>query len=151
MHTNQAHIETQVAFFADECRRANMRVTPQRLEIFRELLKSSDHPAAETLYRRVRTRQPTLSRDTLYRTLATLECTGLVSRVGSATGTARFEANMTPHDHFLCVGCGEIADLPSPDRTEMTEKIELPPGYQLQTIQVESRGLCANCGVAEQD
>ncbi|MCF6285085.1 MAG: transcriptional repressor [Candidatus Hydrogenedentes bacterium] len=150
MQRDEMHIDSRIDRLATECRRANMRVTPQRLEIFRELLKSDDHPAVETLYQRVRKRQPTLSLDTLYRTLATLESAGLVSRVGSLTGIARFEANMTPHDHFLCVTCGKIADIPGPNRQDMVDQVELPEGYEVQCLQLELRGICAECAVPQE-
>ena len=48
---------------------AGVRVTHQRLEIFREVASSTAHPDAETVFRGVRDRLPTVSLDTVYRTL----------------------------------------------------------------------------------
>jgi len=55
-----------------------MKVTHQRTEIFRELAAGTEHPDAETVYQRVCKRVPSISRDTVYRTLSTLETKGLI-------------------------------------------------------------------------
>lgn len=62
----------ELARFKDVYRRAGLRLTPQRLEIFRELAESTDHPSVEELHRRLVVKFPTLSLDTVYRTLGTL-------------------------------------------------------------------------------
>ena len=62
-------VERRVARFERLCRDAGIRLTHQRLEIYRAVAQSDDHPDAETVYRRVRTRMPTVSLDTVYRTL----------------------------------------------------------------------------------
>ena len=45
--------------FEQICKVAGLKVTQQRLEIYRELLESEDHPAAETLHKRLVKRLPT--------------------------------------------------------------------------------------------
>jgi Fur family peroxide stress response transcriptional regulator len=55
----------KLARFKDACRRAGLRLTPQRLEIFRELAESKDHPSVEELHRRLLVKFPTISLDTV--------------------------------------------------------------------------------------
>ena len=49
--------------FKEGLRRSGVKLTHQRLEIFREVVKSSDHPDVETIYKGVRKRVPTVSLD----------------------------------------------------------------------------------------
>lgn len=97
--------------FEQICKSAGLKVTQQRLEVYRELLEATDHPSAETLYRRLEERLPTLSLDTVYRTLATFEKLRLVHRIETTTAQARYEALTSRHHHFLCDGCGKVIDV----------------------------------------
>ena len=56
-------------------------VTHQRQEIYRELAQAEDHPSAEALHHRLQERFPTISLDTVYRTLATFAGCGLINKV----------------------------------------------------------------------
>ncbi|MEA3546759.1 MAG: Fur family transcriptional regulator, partial [Thermodesulfobacteriota bacterium] len=96
--------------FEQACRAAGLKLTHQRLEIFRELAISTDHPSAETLYKRLKKRLPTISLDTIYRTLSTLEEKKLIKRVQTLENQARFEAQMTQHHHLICDKCKQIID-----------------------------------------
>ncbi|MBC8317138.1 MAG: transcriptional repressor, partial [Desulfobulbaceae bacterium] len=62
-------VQGKLRDFEKACRKANLKITHQRLEIFRELAKALDHPSAESLYKRLQKKLPTLSLDTVYRTL----------------------------------------------------------------------------------
>ena len=65
--------------FEHACRNAGLRLTYQRLEIYGELARSFDHPSVELLHQRLRRKIPTISLDTVYRTLATFAGLGLVN------------------------------------------------------------------------
>lgn len=84
-------LKEKMAAFEVVCKKAAMKLTQQRFEIFRELAMASDHPAAERLYKRLLKRLPTLSLDTVYRTLATLENYGLIRKIQTPESQARFE------------------------------------------------------------
>jgi len=103
-------LKQQLSSFEDACRNAGLRLTPQRIEIFRELANSTDHPSAETLYLRLINKMPTLSLDTVYRTLGTLADYGLVNKVETVESQARFEAAHLVHHHLVCEKCKQIMD-----------------------------------------
>jgi Fur family peroxide stress response transcriptional regulator len=96
--------------FEATCRAHGLKITQQRLEIFRMLVQSEEHPSAETLHKMLAGRMPTLSLDTVYRTLATFEDLGLVKRVETLSSQARFEAKIEQHHHFFCDNCGRLID-----------------------------------------
>ena len=90
---------------------AGMRLTRQRLAIYRELAGRYDHPDVEQLYKAVKPRVSGMSLFTVYRTMNALESAGMVWRVATWKGHARYDANVETHGHFLCEGCGRIHDL----------------------------------------
>ena len=59
----QELIEQRLRQFADVCRRRGLKVTRQRLEIFRELASTDAHPTAEEIFNRVRLQLPLVSLD----------------------------------------------------------------------------------------
>ncbi|MDO8947013.1 MAG: Fur family transcriptional regulator [Desulfocapsaceae bacterium] len=103
-------LQQQMESFGEACRAADLKFTHQRLEIYRELAGASDHPSAEILHKRLQKNMPTLSLDTVYRTLATFEQHHLVKKVETVGSQARFEAQMTQHHHLICDTCKEIMD-----------------------------------------
>lgn len=102
--------QQQLQHFEQMCKSAGLKVTHQRMEIYRELLEAHDHPSAETIYKRLEKRLPSLSLDTVYRTLATFEKLNLVHRLETVESQARYEALINRHHHFLCDRCGQVFD-----------------------------------------
>ena len=91
--------------------RSKMRLTRQRLAIYRELTGRYDHPDVDTLFRAVKPRIPQISLFTVYRTMNALEGAGMVRRVATIKGHARYDGNAETHAHFLCETCGKIDDV----------------------------------------
>jgi Fur family transcriptional regulator, peroxide stress response regulator len=94
------------------CRDTGLKLTQQRLEVYSELAHASDHPSPETLHRRLLPRMPSLSLDTVYRTLATLAQYGLVQRVETFQSQVRYETVQASHHHLICRECQIISDFP---------------------------------------
>jgi Fur family peroxide stress response transcriptional regulator len=149
MTVSKAEVERRVQAFVQACRRRGMKVTHQRTEIFRELAASVEHPDAETVYQAVCRRVPSISRDTVYRTLATLEVEGLIRKVSPLVERARYDANSDRHHHFICTVCGMVRDFYSED----LDDLPIPPAVKtlgaIESAQVEVRGICSACAQRE--
>lgn len=140
-------IERREAALVAALKGAGLRLTHQRLEVVRELAAAHDHPDADELCRRVRGRVPTISLDTVYRTLAVFVDRGLVARVTTPRAT-RFDPDLAPHHHFVCTSCGELYDVPP--RFAAVRAVEAIPGVgRVRTVCVEFHGVCAACGARE--
>ncbi|MBU1238929.1 transcriptional repressor, partial [Myxococcota bacterium] len=83
-------------------REKGLRMTQQRAEIFQEVVRSRSHPGAEKIFEKVKRIMPSISLDTVYRTLTTLEELGLVRRLNHPRGGARFDSMGPGHHHFIC-------------------------------------------------
>lgn len=126
-------------------RSAGIKLTHQRLEIFRELTGADDHPDAETVFRAVQRRVPTVSLDTVYRTLWMLRDLGLAKTLGPHRDAVRFDVNLERHHHYVCVRCGLVRDFDS-TRLDGLNVPEAVKGFgSVMEAQVEVRGLCADC------
>jgi Fur family peroxide stress response transcriptional regulator len=132
------HLQTAV-------REAGVKLTPQRLQIFRELVGAEDHPDAETLHRAVRARMPSVSLDTVYRTLWMLCEVGLVKTLGPSRDVLRFDVNLERHHHYVCVQCGLVRDFDSKDLDGVRIPTAVRSFGSVLEAQVEVRGLCASC------
>ncbi|MFC1706768.1 Fur family transcriptional regulator [Planctomycetota bacterium] len=141
----KAEIERRVAAFEEACRQTKLKLTSQRLEIFRELASTGKHPDAKTIFERVRRRLPTLARDTVYRTLATLEDRGLVKRLSVSMGRARFDGNPDDHHHFICTACGLVRDFYSDELDQLTPPRNVRSWGEIQGVQVQLSGICSRC------
>ena len=135
----------KLARFKDACRRAGLRLTPQRLEIFRELAESTDHPSVEELHRRLLVKFPTISLDTVYRTLGTLARHGLVHKIESVETHARYEVRGAPHHHLICRRCKEIVDFQWAFFEDAALPDELKAWGRIEDRNVVVYGLCREC------
>lgn len=142
-----ADMEEKMDKFARACRSASLKVTQQRIEIYKSLLLLPDHPSAETIYKRILPSLPTISLDTVYRTLATLEQHGLVARIQTSESQARFEAVITSHHHIICSNCKGVMDFQWPE----IEKLPLPQSVggwgRINSRNLVMYGLCSSCAV----
>jgi hypothetical protein len=55
--------------FMAACKTAGLRLTHQRMEVYGELARATDHPTVDMLHQRRKARFPSLSVDTIYPTL----------------------------------------------------------------------------------
>ena len=145
MKISKREIEQRMERFAEVCRSSGMKLTHQRMEIFREVAQTGDHPDAEEVFQGVRQRMPTVSMDTVYRTLWLLKDLALITTFGSSRERTRFDANLKSHHHFVCVRCGLTRDFYS----DAFDELRLPDSVKafgcVETTQIELKGVCLQC------
>ncbi|GFK92766.1 Transcriptional regulator PerR [Fundidesulfovibrio magnetotacticus] len=122
-----------------------LRLTHQRLEILRELVGAKDHPSAEMVFGRVRRRLPTISLDTVYRTLSTFDELGLIMRVPVTGDQGRFDADTSPHHHFVCSRCKAIYDFFWDEFDRLTLPLDSEALGRADDRRVVLRGVCTRC------
>ena len=89
---------------------SGLRLTPQRTAIFRAVQASRAHPNADAVFRVVRKKYPSMSFDTVNRTLGTFAEIGLLNVVEGYGEPRRYDPNTGKHHHFRCLKCGVITD-----------------------------------------
>jgi len=138
-------VEARMRAFMEACAARGVKVTHQRLEIYRDLASTQEHPDAEAIWSRVRKRIPTISRDTVYRNLKMLAEQGLISIVGMSHERLRFDANMKEHHHFVCVRCGLIRDFSSQHLEDVQFPVEAEAFGSPLSLHLEVKGVCGAC------
>ncbi len=125
-------------------RAQGLKITPQRVSIFRALHGSAEHPSAEAVYEQVRVEMPSISLRTVYQTLNDLTSMGELGQLDLGTGAARFDPTLDPHHHLVCERCGRVSDV----HTDFTD-VRVPQGelhgFRVATTQIVFRGVCADC------
>ncbi len=145
MKINDKEVERRMKRFEQVCRDAGIKLTHQRIEIFRELAQTGEHPDAEAICRGVSERIPTVSLDTVYRTLWLASDLGLITKLGPPRERARFDANLSRHHHFVCIRCGFIRDFYSDQFSELNLPESMNAYGQVKSTHVEARGVCLEC------
>jgi Fur family peroxide stress response transcriptional regulator len=140
-------LQEHLSAFEAACRRAGLKLTHQRLEIYRELAASTDHPSAEVLHRRLIKKIPMLAIDTVYRTLRTLCQYGLIHKVETIESQARFEVIYERHQHLICRQCRQVLDFQWPSIDEVSLPDELMHWGKIDSRNVVIYGICNNCNL----
>jgi Fur family peroxide stress response transcriptional regulator len=131
-------------FFIKLCRKNNLRITPQRSLIYKELIESKDHPSAEALYKEVKKTFPTISFDTVYRTLLTFSKIGAAVILTIPGEPKRFDGDIRKHDHFRCIKCDSIIDVyDGPSSINIPESISKK--FDVLDSKVVFEGICDKC------
>lgn len=145
MEPDAETFNARLEMFRNGLQKAGIKLTHQRLEVFREVAKSIDHPDAETVFKAVRERVPVISLDTVYRTLWLLVDLNLIDTLGHPHERIRFDANMAAHHHFVCDKCGMTRDFYSGE----LDGLKIPDSVKalgtIEKTRVEVIGVCANC------
>ncbi|MHC4323678.1 MAG: Fur family transcriptional regulator [Planctomycetota bacterium] len=142
---SSVEVDEKIRWFTGLCRKTGLRVTPQRIEIYKELIKTDEHPSAEKLYEKVKKTFPGISFDTVNRTLLTLNEIGAAFIVEGSGDVRRFDGGMEKHQHFKCVKCKKIVDF----HHEPFDIIKLPSSlgkkYKILKKTVYIEGICEMC------
>ena len=121
-----------------------LRLTRQR-RIILEVVRATDaHPTAALVYRRVRRRLPRVSLATVYRNLRTLAAEGVLTERADPSGV-RFDGNTASHDHFTCVACGRIYDVPARTDRAVRARVASRTGFEVLNHRTEFYGRCGAC------
>jgi Fur family ferric uptake transcriptional regulator len=124
-----------------------LKLTHQRHIILTHLLDAKVHMAADELFAALKTKDPTLGKATVFRTLNLLENAGIVARVLKADGKPHFEVNLLRphHDHAICIECGAIQEIKSDKIEQYQNEAVAKLGFVPLWHRHEVFGRCRGC------
>jgi Fur family peroxide stress response transcriptional regulator len=132
-------------FLRDKCKEHNLKITPQRVAIYKELSTSMDHPSADMVFKKVRKTFPNISFDTVNRTVLTFSKIGIVDVVEGSGDPKRFDADINRHHHFHCLRCNKIIDI----YNKYYDDIKIPKDVERHLTVLKHKvcleGFCRKC------
>jgi Fur family peroxide stress response transcriptional regulator len=138
-------MEQKIEDFFKLCREKGLKLTPQRMEIYKALLASKEHPSAETVYDEIRKKMPNVSFDTVNRTLNTLAEIGAAFIVEGTGDVRRFDADCRNHQHIKCVKCKKIFDFSHKSFENVQVPESIASNFKILRATVYIEGLCKTC------
>jgi Fur family peroxide stress response transcriptional regulator len=132
---------------AEHLRSRGIRVTAQRLAVFRALAEDESHPTAEAVLARVSSHTP-MAPSTVYRILESFEAEKLIRRVSTTGDIVRFDANLVPHQHLVCRVCGRMTDHFGPALAAAPMPAETVDGFVVEELDIRLVGRCEACRAA---
>lgn len=117
-----------------------VRPTAQREVVLKVILEKRDHPTADEVFARVKSRMPTISLATVYNCLDALVQSGIVRQVNLERAPTRYCPNLHQHAHFHDEKSGSVHDIDIP--AEVLERLRalLPAGFDASTVELIFRG-----------
>ena len=127
--------------FAHICRHFKWKCTPQRLAVYECVRHDHCHPDVDSVWAAVRSKLPTVTRESVYRILNEFAAHNLIWRLDHVS-SARYDSNTMPHGHFICENCGSIADFALDDN--LAAFAGNVPGL-VRHMEIRFTGLCEKC------
>jgi Fur family peroxide stress response transcriptional regulator len=121
-----------------------LKLTNQRIAVYEALASTDTHPTADSLYQEVKEKYPMISLNTVYNTLEVLKEIGEISQLNTDM-SARFDANMAPHHHLVCLHCRKIEDFVDPELDQIPLKVPGRRDFKILSHKVEFQGYCKKC------
>ncbi len=120
-------------------RQHGIQPSAQRVAVADYVLRTVEHPSADLVWNRVKSRVPYISRATVYNTLNLFVAKGLLRALTLAEDSVVFDPNVERHHHLVDEETGAIHDVPW-DKVQVCN-IESLKGFEIHDYQVVMRGV----------
>ena len=134
--------------FADFLRAGGKRTTRTRRWISEAVQASPDaHPNAYEIHERLESKGRHVSRATIYRTLALLVESGMVSQIDLGEDHSHYEPKSPKddHGHFICRVCGAVKEFSDEDLRAAIDRVGRGKAFELETFSIQGFGICERC------
>ena len=125
----------------------NLKLTPQRMVIFRILSEANQHITVDEVYRRAKEEYPMLSLATVYRNMEQLVESDLLKHLDLGGASMRYDTNLEEHHHFVCTKCGKVFDVYLQD---INYKMDAGRSHlekaKINFLDLHLQGICGECG-----
>lgn len=120
-----------------------LRRTGQREDIVKEAFSRDEHFTAEELFDRIRRTNASVSRATVYRTLALLVEAGLLRQIDLGDSQTTFDPNFLDkpsHNHLVCIDCGKVLEFEDAHIETLNDCVTRRLGFRpvMQTLKIEA-------------
>jgi Fur family ferric uptake transcriptional regulator len=122
-----------------------VQVTAQRLAVF-TAINQQPHATADQITQLAREQIGSISRQSVYDAIDTLELVGLIRRIQPIGSPARFEDRVGDnHHHIICRDCGALADVDCAVGLAPCLTASDNQGFEIDEADVAYWGRCPQC------
>ncbi len=140
--------ERDVDEIVGRLRSRGLRMTPQRLAIVSEVLRSTGHISPTAVARTVQREMPGVNASTVYRTLSLLEEAGVLQHSHLESGAEYHRAEDAKHVHLICRNCGREDSLSIREERTLKSQIRAGHGFEADLTHFAITGLCRDCAAS---
>ena len=124
-----------------------LKLTPQRMVIFRILSECNQHVTVDQVYQRASVEYPMLSPATVYRNMEQMVESGLLKHLDLGGTSMRYDTNLEEHHHFVCTKCGVVSDVYLEKVNYSLDQTRSHFGKaQINSLDLHLQGICGECG-----
>ena len=133
--------------FKDVLHQNGLKFTPQRIDVFEEIIYNDGHRECEDIYLALKQRDRNVSRATVYRTMDILVKNDFARKLELGDGRSRYESklNIPHHDHLICTSCGKIVEFMNQKIENLQEDIAQQYDFILNRHIHQLFGICKKC------
>jgi Fur family transcriptional regulator, peroxide stress response regulator len=143
--TRQSKHEDRFEMFIQACRGKGLKITPQRMAVYRTLVESKEHPSAEMVWNYLKRMFPGISLDTVNRTLLTLAEIGSANIVEGSGDARRYDGDLNNHQHFKCIKCKKVFDFHYEPFDDIKVPASIEAKFKILRKTVYLEGICDSC------
>jgi len=122
------------------------RNTIQRTLTLDAVRRLRSHPTADEVYREVASKNPSVSRATVYRNLKQLVESGMLLKINTTDGADHFDHRCDVHSHASCLHCRRVFDVELKSPPHLQELLADTHGFAVSGYDLLFRGVCPECG-----
>ena len=125
-----------------------LKITPQRISIFKAVYNLDNHPTAESIIENIRKSHPNIATGTVYKVLYTLVENKLIKKVKTDRDIMRYDGMIENHHHLYCSKCDSIEDYWDEELDELLKeyfKKKQFVGFKIEDIVLQIRGTSDKC------
>lgn len=114
----------------------------QRIKILKFIMENEHHSSVDSIYQELIHEIPTLSKTTVYNTLALFVEKNLINSITIDNTEILYEQSQKPHAHFQCKICKSIFDINLSSKLYGISEIEY---HKVEKVSIQLRGICSKC------
>lgn len=133
--------------FAEFLEKKDLKLTSQRRTILRQAMEAKGHFSAEQLLKFSKKQDPTVSKATVYRTLALLKESKMLEEQDFGDGKKLYERaeGRKHHDHLICIKCGSIIEFENDSIEALQDREASRHAFKVVYHSLKLFGFCRSC------
>jgi len=132
--------------FSDFLEKKDLKLTTQRRTILHQAMREG-HFSAEDLLKFSKKEDPTVSKATVYRTIALLKESEILEEQDFGDGKKLYERaqGRKHHDHLVCIKCGKIIEFENEPIERLQDSEAKKHSFKIVYHSLKLFGFCQNC------